>query len=176
MALLWFFLSSTGLLLPTHLPPPSCMHAQSCNPMDCSLPAPLSLNFSRQEYWCGLPFPFPQIPSLLSSIQNMLDTNTSTDGKLWCTFVFIWMCVSIKPGHIYRLFVCLHAWNENQCSLQQVGRFFLPYTKYSLLWVKDVKERFWQWCQIILLSSWIGDFQAISLVRDHRYTIVSSNY
>ena len=32
-----FFFSSTSLLLPTHLPPPSCMHAQSCNPMDCSL-------------------------------------------------------------------------------------------------------------------------------------------
>ena len=30
------FFSSTSLLLPTHLPPPSCMHAQSCNPLDCS--------------------------------------------------------------------------------------------------------------------------------------------
>ena len=33
-----FFLSSTSLLPATHLPPPSCMHAQSCNPMDCSPP------------------------------------------------------------------------------------------------------------------------------------------
>ena len=33
-----FSLSSTTLLLPTHLPPPSCTHAQSCNPMDCSPP------------------------------------------------------------------------------------------------------------------------------------------
>ena len=33
-----FFFSSTTLLLPTHLPPPLCTHAQSCNPMDCSLP------------------------------------------------------------------------------------------------------------------------------------------
>ena len=32
------FFSSTGLLLPTHLPPPSCTHAQSCNPMDFSPP------------------------------------------------------------------------------------------------------------------------------------------
>ena len=30
--------SSTSLLLPTHLPPPSCTRAQSCNPMDCSPP------------------------------------------------------------------------------------------------------------------------------------------
>ena len=34
----FFFFSSTSLLLPTHLPPPSCTHAQSCNPMDLSLP------------------------------------------------------------------------------------------------------------------------------------------
>ena len=35
---LFFFFSSTSLLLPTHLPPPSCTHAQSCNPMDFSPP------------------------------------------------------------------------------------------------------------------------------------------
>ena len=34
----FFFFSSTNLLLPTHLPPPSCTHAQSCNPMDFSPP------------------------------------------------------------------------------------------------------------------------------------------
>ena len=28
-----------------------------CNPMDCSLPP--SMEFSRQEYWSGLPFPSP---------------------------------------------------------------------------------------------------------------------
>ena len=32
-----------------------------CNPMDCvACQAPLSLGFSRQEYWSGLPFPFPE--------------------------------------------------------------------------------------------------------------------
>ena len=30
-----------------------------CNPMGCSLPAPSSTGFSRQEYWSGLPFPSP---------------------------------------------------------------------------------------------------------------------
>ena len=37
--------------------------AQSCptlhDPMDCSLPAPLSMGFSRQEYWSGVPLPSP---------------------------------------------------------------------------------------------------------------------
>ena len=30
-----------------------------CNPMDYSPPAPLSMGFSRQEYWIGLPCPPP---------------------------------------------------------------------------------------------------------------------
>ena len=37
--------------------------AQSCqtpwDPMDCSPQAPLSIGFSRQGYWSGLPFPSP---------------------------------------------------------------------------------------------------------------------
>ena len=30
-----------------------------CNPMDSRPQAPLSMGFSRQEYWSGLPFPTP---------------------------------------------------------------------------------------------------------------------
>ena len=33
--------------------------SDSCNPVDCSPQAPLSMEFSRQEYWSGLPFPSP---------------------------------------------------------------------------------------------------------------------
>ena len=40
-----------------------CSVAESCptlrNPMDCSRQAPLSMEFSRQEYWSRLPFPYP---------------------------------------------------------------------------------------------------------------------
>ena len=32
-----------------------------CNPIDCSPQAPLSMEFSRQEYWNGLPFPTPGV-------------------------------------------------------------------------------------------------------------------
>ena len=32
-----------------------------CNPMDCSPTAPLSMGFSRQEHWSGLPCPPPGI-------------------------------------------------------------------------------------------------------------------
>ena len=44
----------------------ACMHAKSlqscltlCDPMDSSPQAPLSMGFSRQEHWSGLPFPSP---------------------------------------------------------------------------------------------------------------------
>ena len=30
-----------------------------CDPMDCSYQAPLSMGFSRQEYWSGVPLPSP---------------------------------------------------------------------------------------------------------------------
>ena len=30
-----------------------------CNPMDTAHQAPLSMGFFRQEYWSGLPFPYP---------------------------------------------------------------------------------------------------------------------
>ena len=39
-----------------------CVHAQSCPTLcDCvPFQAPLSMGFSRQEYWSGLPFPSPE--------------------------------------------------------------------------------------------------------------------
>ena len=33
--------------------------SDSCDPVDCSRRAPLSMGFSRQEYWSGLPCPPP---------------------------------------------------------------------------------------------------------------------
>ena len=39
--------------------------SDSCDPMDCSPQAPLSMEFSKQEYWSGLPFHFPrELPDL----------------------------------------------------------------------------------------------------------------
>ena len=36
-----------------------------CDPIDSSPPAPLSMGFSRQEYWSGLPFPSPSQVALV---------------------------------------------------------------------------------------------------------------
>ena len=34
-----------------------------CDPMDCSCQAPLSMGFSREEYWSGLPFSPGDLPN-----------------------------------------------------------------------------------------------------------------
>ena len=66
----------------------SCVR-HCANPMDCSPQAPLSMGFSRQEYWSGLPCPSPgalpnqgmgprssalQADSLLSELPGKLRT------------------------------------------------------------------------------------------------------
>ena len=48
-----------------------CLVAKSCltlaTPWTIACQAPLSMGFSRKEYWRGLPFPSPYIISLTSS-------------------------------------------------------------------------------------------------------------
>ena len=39
-----------------------------CDPMDVACRAPLSMGFSRQKYWSGLPFPSPLLPLVKSNI------------------------------------------------------------------------------------------------------------
>ena len=59
--------SASGVLWPPQLLlPPVCVCQLSCvqlwdtmDPRDCSPQAPLSMGFSKQEYWSGLPFPSP---------------------------------------------------------------------------------------------------------------------
>ena len=57
--ILFFFLSSTTLLLPTHLPPLSCTHVQSCNPIDFSPPdsSVHGLFQARILEWVAISFP-----------------------------------------------------------------------------------------------------------------------
>ena len=45
-----------------------------CDPMNCNPPASLSMGFSRQESWSGLPFPF----------QGIFPTQESNPGLLHC--------------------------------------------------------------------------------------------
>ena len=63
----FFIFSSTSLLLPTHLPPPSCTHAQSCNPMDFSLPDSSVHGFFQARILEWVAISFSTTPVFLSA-------------------------------------------------------------------------------------------------------------
>ena len=65
-----------------------------CDPMDCSHQAPLSMGFSRQEYWSGLPFPSPgDLPhpatEPASLVSPALADRFFTTSATWEALVFI---------------------------------------------------------------------------------------
>ena len=63
-----------------------CMHALSCptvcDPMDRQ--APLSMGFSRQEYWSGVPFPTPgDLPD--PRIKHTFSASPELTGRFFTT-------------------------------------------------------------------------------------------
>ena len=68
-----------------------------CDPMDCiACQAPLSMGFSRQEYWRGLPLPSPgdlpdprNEPQVSCTVVRRVDWPhlkfMATTGNLWCS-------------------------------------------------------------------------------------------
>ena len=71
-----------------------------CDPMDCiASQAPLSMGFSRQEYWIGLPFPPPQdLPrpgieptSLMSPALTGMFFTTSITWEANCLYIYIYI-------------------------------------------------------------------------------------
>ena len=65
-----------------------CSVAQSCLTLPASwsvaLQAPLSMGFSRQEHWSGLPFPFPE-DLLDPGIEPMSPVSPPLKGKFFTT-------------------------------------------------------------------------------------------
>ena len=62
--ILFYFFSSTSLLLPAHLPPPLCTHAQSCNLMDCSQPGSSVHGLFQERILEWVAISFSQMDSL----------------------------------------------------------------------------------------------------------------
>ena len=74
--ILIFFFSSTRLLLqPISLHPHARMLSH-VTPQAAARQAPLSMDFSRQEYWSGLPFPSPDFNFLRSLLLSLLAIST----------------------------------------------------------------------------------------------------
>ena len=78
-----------------------------CDSMDCACQAPLSMEFSRQKYWSGLPFPSPgdlpspkiEPPSLVSPtlavdslpLGHLGGPSSSTKVRILCSAVLACM-------------------------------------------------------------------------------------
>ena len=62
--------------------------SNSCDPVACNLQTPLSLGFSRQEYWSGLPFPSPGV---CSPPRDQTQVSCITGG-----FFTIWIRVPVN--------------------------------------------------------------------------------
>ena len=64
-----------------------------CEPTNCNLPDSLSIEFSRQEYWIGLPFPSPGVISfrihwfgisgVQGTIKSLLQHHSSKASIFW---------------------------------------------------------------------------------------------
>ena len=96
------------------LVPQSC--PSICNPLDCSPPALLSMKFSRQEHWSGLPFPSPgDLPdSGIEPRSLVLQAESLPSEPLGkpniCIYIYC-MCIYVhmKPN------ICMYIYTHNIC-------------------------------------------------------------
>ena len=63
--------------------------------------APLSMGFSRQEYWSGLPFPPPEdIPNSGMEPQSLVSPALAggffTTSTIWKIWLFLWKVVHVS--------------------------------------------------------------------------------
>ena len=71
-----------------------------CNPMAITHQTPLSMGFSRQEYWSGLPFPSPgYLPN--SGIEPMTLASPALAGRFFTT---------VSPGKSHSSWISQRAW------------------------------------------------------------------
>ena len=72
----------------------SCSVVSDCEPLDCNHQVPLSMGFSRKEYWSGLPFPFPgDLPH--PGIELKSPVSPALAGRFFITFVYILLYICI---------------------------------------------------------------------------------
>ena len=90
-------------------------------PMDSSPPGSLSMGFSRQEYWCGLPCPFPGglpdtgIEHVSSELNSPIPVHFSSLIPRMLTFT---LAISCWP-----LPVCLDSWTWHSRFLCNIALY-----------------------------------------------------
>ena len=103
-----------------------------CDPWTIAHQDPLSMEFSWQEYWCGLPFPFPDLPNLgikpsSPALQDSLPAEPP--GKpLWliinnlisCSFIQVYpMTLMVLLRHLLNSLGIISIFWKNTLELQE---------------------------------------------------------
>ena len=79
------------------------------DPMNCSPPDPLSVEFSRQEYWSGLTFPFPwDLLNLRIEPQSPALWVDSLPSEHIYTYIYVCVYVYIYVGVYIYIYICTH--------------------------------------------------------------------
>ena len=117
--------------------------SNSCNPTEhITHQAPVSVEFSRQEFWSGLPFPspgdlpYPGIKTRSSALQVDSLPPSEPPGKPEYMYMKVRVCVSIYICVCIRIYVyvCIHI-----CTHVYIYRCIYIYMhiideQYSILW------------------------------------------
>ena len=109
------------------------------NPLTVACQAPLSMEFSRQKYWSGLPFPTPWVlpspgmkpTSLASPALAGKFFTTASPGKPCCSFTVSW-------GQVYRKKWPITNCSEN-CLVKSIfstmwKRVYMGFSEYFFLY------------------------------------------
>ena len=127
-----------------------------CDPIDGSPPGFLSLGFSRQEHWSGLPFPFPMHESekgkwsrsVVSDSSDRMDCSLpgSSIHGIFQARVLEWGAIAFSAGRVYIA--------ENIQSIKDWTRLLHyngkgTYTNSQKYWILILSEFFIGWVSIM---------------------------
>ena len=103
--------------------------------MDCRLPDSSVMGFSRQEYWSGLPFPFPVD---LNAVPSVSPASPTLVGRVF-TYESPGKCLDLLTGlqimiFFFLIFQCFKV-NLNSKNRQSIflNVIILTYQKFSIL-------------------------------------------
>ena len=152
--ILFYFFSSTSLLLPTHLPPPSCTHAQSCNPMDFSPPDSSVSRFfqARILEWVAISFSKSLYFNINLGPQLHLQNPFTEAPKLELDWIYR-RCVHIKARESWKLFESFSFHRVIEAGGIRWG--------YTVWWGKMQTSVHWDGKGCKLGGIWVGDMDLL---------------
>ena len=126
-------------------------------PWTAACQAPLSVGFSRQEYWSGVPLPFPQLLNCVQlfvtlwTVARQAPSSMGFSGQeYWSGVPFLPPGDLLNPGMELNIFyVCLH-WQVNSLPLVPPGHTHIN-AHFFLLLLNHLEGK-WKHHDTVLLN------------------------